>query len=236
MVEPTYLLPIWDTITHAWHKVHGSKKTMWGAIVVILLIGMGLGIIAAIVEYFIPIIGPVVQVIISIVNFLLILGLMYIGIRRASDLPISYKMIFHAFNSPITLNAIGLYILQGLIFIIPILMMFSATLLYASTMPFATTLSILLYLVGLIATIYLAFRLYVAMAFVLDQNAGPIDAIKHSFKVTRGNVLRLFGLVIIEIIIFFISALPLLIGVIWTLPFIYILYGLTYKRLMVNLS
>src|SRR5205085_143591 len=81
------------------------------------------------------------------------------------------------------------------------------------------------------AAFYLLVRLMLSIAFVLEQNVNPWRAIVLSFHATRCNFWRLFGWYIAIWIIMMISIIPLGIGLIWTLPLIYISYGMIYKTL-----
>ena len=60
------------------------------------------------------------------------IGLIYIGIRRSLDLPISYDLIFTPFNYHIFWRAIGLYLLKILLLLpFAILLVFAITLMMA---------------------------------------------------------------------------------------------------------
>lgn len=241
MTELTYSIPVWETIGKAWDKIKGTKGSVWGAIGLIILIMLGLIICGSIIQGIFPFLKSLVGLILQLVNFLFEMGLLYIGIKRAFDLPISYRLVFRSFETPVALRVIGLYILQILIFI-PFTLLFFIPLIVQSVFdyPFSSAPIVLLYLVcyviGIIGVIYFVIRLLVAMAFVLDKLSNPWEAIVKSFEATRGNFWNLLFLTIIEILILMISAIPLGIGLIWTLPFALILYGIIYKELSVNVT
>jgi uncharacterized membrane protein len=159
---------------------------------------------------------------------------------RARDEPIHYKQIFRGFEQPIALRIIGVYVLQCLIFL-P-LMMLGVILPIAiygeainntinSGISFSSFLIVSWFLLSIIITIYLAIRMMFSMAFVVDQGTDPWPAIKKSFQITRCNELPLLAILICQIAIFLISGLALLIGLIWTLPLILIIYGMAYNKL-----
>lgn len=238
MPETTYLIPVWDTIGAAWRKVSGTKGSIWAALIVLVLISVVLFALQALISHIVPALDPVTGIIIQAINFLLQMGILYIGIQRAFDLPITYRLMFRNFQHPLWLKVIGLYILQILIFLIPVLIFFIPLIFKAvagnepSMLPFPV--SLLLYLIGIIAIIYLAVRLSLSMAFVVDKQYGPVQAVKASFQATRSNFWRLVAIMIIQIFIILISAIPLGIGLIWTIPFAYIIYGIVYKNLLLN--
>lgn len=231
------LIPVWDTISGAWSKVSGTKGSFWAALVVILLIALVLGFFTFLVKN-IAIINPIVSIVAQIIIFLLEMGLLYIGIQRAFDRPVEYRQMFRALDGGIALKAIGTYILQTLIFILPALVLVAGFVLFSQPERTQTTLIIsgILYFIGVIAIVFLAFRLILAMGFVLDQSAGPTAAISKSFHATKSNVWRLIGIHLLFSIILAISAIPLGIGLIWTIPMGFILYGEVYRRLLSNVQ
>src|SRR5438477_89442 len=62
-----------------------------------------------------PGLGGFINFIGEIVLFLVQMGILYIGIQRALDLPITYTQMWRGFRSDMALKLIGLYILQILI-------------------------------------------------------------------------------------------------------------------------
>lgn len=235
MAENTYLLPIGETISLAWSKVKGSKGSIWAALLVSFLIMFALGFFDGVIKATAPSIEFVVKIIIQVVGFLLQIGLLYIGIKRAQDEPITYHLLFRGFESNIALRAIGLYILQVLILIIPLALMLFAAILYGmESTSGRLIISLLLGVVGFLAIIYLGIRMMLSMAFVLDKGMNPWPAITQSFAATNQNFWRLIAVIILQLLIIAVSAIPLGIGLIWTLPFAYILYGCLYKYLVLN--
>ena len=96
--------------------------------------------------------------------------------------------------------------------------------------------SVIVCLGAIILTFYLAMRLYLAKGIVLDQQVGPWAAIKKSFRATKYNVWRLIGLTLLNAIILLVSVIPLGIGLIWSLPYLFINYGMVYRRLVIEKS
>jgi membrane-anchored glycerophosphoryl diester phosphodiesterase (GDPDase) len=86
---------------------------------------------------------------------------------------------------------------------------------------------ILLIIPGVIFGIRLQFVSYL----IIDKGMGPIEAIKKSWQVTRGNTIRLlfFGLTLAGINI--LGALALLVGLLWTIPTSTLASAHVYKKL-----
>jgi hypothetical protein len=224
----SYELPIEETLKTSWNKVSGSKGTIWIAFILCIVIAFVLGMIDQFLLTSAPKIEPLYNFVMSIVTTLLNLGLVYIGIRRAQDLPISYSFIFHTLHFRLGLKLIGLYILQGLICLIPVLLMVTGVILYQQH---SVLISTLLFAIGMIAVLYLSFKLILAMGFVLDKEIGPIDAIKLSFRGTRSNFWRIVIIFILQSLFLILCTIPLGIGLIWGIPFAVINYGNIYKNL-----
>ncbi len=236
-MDALYVLPVGETLGNAWDKVKGSKKSFWAAFIILFIIAFGIGILQGIAKGMSPGLGFIVGIVGQIIIFLMQIGLLYIGIQRAFDLPITYTQLFRAFDGAIALRAIGLYILQVIIFIPPFIAIFIGVFLGAATRgsTLGSIISVLLCLIGTIGLIYLSIRMMMGMALILDKGLNPWKAVKASFHITRSNFWSLLGILFLQFLIVFISLIPMGIGSIWTMPFMFILYGVMYKKLLVNL-
>jgi len=235
MTNTNYSLPVFETLQTSWSKVHGSKSTIWGALLLLLVIMIGLGICNYIITAFAKPIQPLINFFVQVIGILFGMGMLYMGIKRAQDLPISYNQLFRAFDDWLWVSIIAVYILQVLIMTIPIMCFMLGLFLYALMHTVtALVLTIILCIASLFLTIYLAVRMMLSMAFVVDKKTNPWESIKLSFRATQSNFWRLVGIFLLQILIVFISAIPLGIGLIWTIPFKYINFGMIYKNLSLN--
>ncbi len=84
----------------------------------------------------------------------------------------------------------------------------------------------------IIPGIIFGIRLHFVSYLIIDKGLGPIEAIKTSWKITKGNVwnLFLFGLALMGINI--LGALALVIGLLWTIPTSSIASASVYKKLV----
>lgn len=239
MADLTYLLPVWDTISDAWSKVKGTKGSIWAAIIVIALIAIGAQLLAYVISTAIPNLEGLFNFIIQIIEFLLQMGVLYIGIQRARDLPFNWRMMFRAFEWDLGFKVILLYVLQVIIFIPFIVLIIIGIVVQSmnsNSLASILATAVVLFFLGGIGIFYLMIRMYLSMAFVIDQRVRPWQAIKLSFQATRSNFWRIVAILIIYMIILIIAAIPFFIGWIWVLPMGYILYGLVYKNLLFNVS
>lgn len=80
--------------------------------------------------------------------------------------------------------------------------------------------------------VYLGLRLQFFSYLIVDQDMGPIDAIKESFAMTSGRTLDLFLLALVALAINLIGALALIIGLVVTIPITMVIYAKVYKGLL----
>jgi uncharacterized membrane protein len=92
---------------------------------------------------------------------------------------------------------------------------------------------VLLSFIGGIIAFYLAMRLVVAKAIVINEKKNPIHAIKISFAATKYHVWNIIGFVILQTLALVLSIIPLGMGLIWSIPFCSVAYGLLYRKLVV---
>lgn len=247
----TVLLPVWESIQTAWAKVSGFKGTFWGAYLLILFIMFCVGILDGILQYAVPKIEPVFALVGQVINYLLSMGIIYLGIRRAFDIPTTFKNVFDVFRENKPWKLIGLYILQILIILACMLVLAVGVALafavgiieetaannppaFHFSNPGMVALVTLILIFGFCLVVYVATRLWLSAGFVLDRGYGPIDALSSGFKASRSNFWRIVGYALLQIFFMIISVIPLGIGLIWSLPWMVICYGVGYKNLVVN--
>lgn len=229
-------LPIMPTFSAAWSRVYGSKLTFWKGIGCMVLIMLAVGLVKGALTTMWPSSESVVDIVGQVINYLLQMGLVFIGIQRAFDRPINYEMIFNVFKIELSIKIICLYFLEVIIFLIPVAIFF-ISLVIQQNYPDNTGIMIGAftgYVISGILFLFLLIRITLAMGFLLDKNQNPWIAIKSSFKATRDNFWRLLIVHFLFICLIVVSALPLCIGLIWTLPLGFILYGVMYKTLLPN--
>lgn len=226
-------LPVWDTLSAAWAKTYGSKATFWAAIGILAAIMFGIGILEGMTSKWWGIAG-LFQLIGNILGYFLQLGLVYIGITRAKDLPINYKLMFTALDLQLALRLVGLYILETLIFLIPAALGIAGVFLFKSDSGAGMGFGALLFIISILASIFIGIRLSLCMAFVLDAGSAPVAAIKQSIAATEDNFWNLVAIFLMLVLLMFASLLTIGIGFIWFIPFAMIAYGEIFKTLRVN--
>lgn len=153
---------------------------------------------------------------------LLLIGIFYIGIRRAYDLPISFRNMFIVLSPKKFFKVLLTFLLT---MCMPILLMFLLMLTY-----------FWLFLFLLLPISYFMMRFSFATLLVIDKNMNPIQAMHNSTMMTRGVILKLLGSLFVKLIVLFCGVLVLGIGLIWALPLTVIYTGEIYKILATRLE
>ncbi len=127
-----------------------------------------------------------------------------IGVRRAVDQPFTFKMIFQYFGFivPLLLTTLLLYVLVAIGFVLLI-----------------------------IPGIYLSVSYTFALLLVIEKKMGIWEALETSRKAVTHRWFSLFFFWIILSVIMMISAIPIGIGLIWTIPMGCIAYGIMYRNM-----
>ncbi len=83
----------------------------------------------------------------------------------------------------------------------------------------------------IIPGVYIGIRLIFFPYFLVDKKVGPIEAIKQSFAITKGEVWSLLGMILVSIVMSFLGLIALGVGILFTLPIIMIAWAKTYRAL-----
>lgn len=223
-------LPIWETIGLGWEKVKGAKATIWGALIIFFVIGLGLGVLSSLSEHIHIGLYVITAIAAQLIQLLLQFGLYYIGVRRAADQPISYDLMFKTFSWEMLWKIVCFVVLALLFVYIP----FFIILAIGAGLGMVLNVQGLLWLAALLGIIWIFYagaRISLGIGLIPDKGLSGLEAFKKSFELTKSYTLQIIGIYLMALIIIAISALPLLIGLIWTLPWSLVLYGVVYQRL-----
>ncbi len=84
----------------------------------------------------------------------------------------------------------------------------------------------------IIPGVILAIRLQYSRYLVVDKNLGPIEAVKTSWKITRGNTWNLFFFAILLVLINILGILCFLVGLFVTAPLSMLAFTFVYRKLL----
>jgi len=196
-----YTFSITAVLKEGFRRSNGAKGTFIGALLLYLLIEF---IIAFALLLIIPQIQDYLNLILTILTLPIAVGIIILGISRARDQEIAVKQIFEYFGHyP--------YLLLGYILV--------------------TIFTVLGFIALVIPGIYLAVSYTYVLPLIADKNMSVWNAMELSRKTITKQWFRFFGLGIAALFFIIVSAIPFGIGLIWSIPTVYIAYGLLYHRL-----
>jgi len=196
---------IGEVLSEAWKLKDGFKGTYWGALLIYAVITV---VITGVLEFIAndsSMMKVISQLITGFITYPLVVGMMMIAIKRSVGIPTNVAMVFDYY--PKTMPIFLTYLLMPLLIFIGFL---------------------LLVLPG----IYLAIAYALALPLLVDKNMGIWEAMEASRKAITPCWFRVFGLFLLGGIILMISALPLGIGLIWTVPFFGLAAAIVYRNLV----
>jgi len=203
-----------DTIKEAWQKTKGAKGAIWGAVFVMYLILFGISFAGFYGSQSMMGSDPTtvmgvnggLQLITSWLSMLMTGGLMLIGVRRALEQRVSWKMVFAAFSGEKVLSMTIAAVLQILLIAIGFLLL-------------------------IIPGIYLTVGYALALPLILDKGLGPWEALETSRKAIHKKWWTVLGMYLVMMLLYAVSMIPLGLGLIWTVPMFMVLIGVLYGRL-----
>jgi len=196
-----YTFSIFGVIKEAFRRTDGVKWTFIASLLLFLLIQF---IIAFVLLLVMPEIENYLDLLLNILTLPIAVGIIILGISRARGNELSVKQIFDYFGRyP--------YLLLGYILI--------------------TLFTLLGFIALVVPGIYLAVAYTYTLPLIADKNMSVWNAMELSRKTITKQWFRFFGLAVVLTIIIVLSAIPMGIGLIWSIPTAYITYGLLYHRL-----
>ncbi len=202
----SYDFEIAPLLKEGFARTYGVKWNFMGAILVYAIISI---ITGAILEVFFPSdatqYNEIIASLLAVpVTLPIMIGVSMLGVKQARDESLEIPSVLNYFSYllPILLA----YVAMGLLLVVG----------------FA-----LLILPG----IYLAVSYSFTYALVVDKGLGVWEAMELSRKTVTKQWFKFFGLALLSGLMILISAIPLGVGLIWSVPTIYIAYGLLYHHL-----
>ncbi len=202
----TYDFSITGVLKEAFHRSNGVKLIFGGAFIIYVVIAV---ITSAVLKLIFPESGSELNSNVSTLLEMLftlpiLIGIMVLGIKRARDEELDIPSVFNYFGM-----------------IIPIMLAYIAM----------TVLIIVGFMLLVIPGVYLAVSYAFTYTLIVDKGLGIWEAMELSRKTVTAQWFKFFGLAIVTGVLVFLSAMPLGIGLIWTIPMSYIAYGLLYHHL-----
>jgi uncharacterized membrane protein len=211
----SYDFSIGGVLDEAWERVHGAKLTFVGSAFVYVVVAV---FITGLLSFFIDsqayyaagknVEGLLADIVIGWlalpVTLPLLVGIIFLGIRRSCGYELSIASIFDYYILvwPLVFTSILINILTYLGFLLFIL-----------------------------PGIYLAVAYMFALPLLVDKKMGIWEAMELSRRAVSKHWFKIFAINIVMLFIILISAIPLGIGLIWTFPLAFIVQGTLYRKI-----
>ena len=205
-ISGDYDLEFGTVLGEAWESTKGNKGTIWLAVLIVAVISIVVQLVTSLVlEIFLgpPVSTIIGQLVIILLTSPLTVGMFLIGVRCASNIEARSGSVLNYYDKmiPLFLTTVLMYILILIGFVLLI-----------------------------IPGIYLSVSYYFALPLVAEKNLSPWEALETSRKTVTHKWFTVFFLAIVISLILFVSAIPLLIGLIWTVPWSVLVFGTIYKK------
>lgn len=204
-----YELSVRDVLSEAWARTSGAKGSFWMGVARlsgVFAIGGVLGYLFTAVPG-LGIAGKVMKAVLDLVMQFFVgpvlgAGLYLMGVQRATDKPVEPSTVFSLFHKAVPLALVSVLYL-GLVCV-----------------------GLLLFIVP---GLYLAVAYSYAPLLVVDKDLGPWQALETSRKAITTHWFTFFSLGLISMGLVAFSAIPLGLGLIWSMPWSLIAWGVTYR-------
>lgn len=203
-----YELTISGIFEQARGLISGNMGTIWIAAILMMVsaiaISFGLELILSALPFSENLSAIISQLLVTLLTTPISVGVGIVGIKLAARGQTSGTSIFNYFGymGKLFLLTLLMYLMIGIGFVLLIL-----------------------------PGIYLLFAYYFATPLMVEKNLGIWEAMEASRKAVTHKWFTLFFFWIILFIVVVVSALPLLIGLIWTIPLSVLCYGVIYITL-----
>lgn len=211
-----YDFNIGDLISEAWQRTKGTKGIIIGGFIVFYVVLLVASFVFGGIFGLIGLTGGdelgmaaiIAQMLIGIfasaLAYPFMAGINMVGIRRAADQPISFNEIFSHFGRtvPLLITAVVMMVLVYLGLILLI-----------------------------IPGLYLSIAYMLAIPLVVERGLSPWQALEASRKAITQHWFKVFGLFLLLGLIVGLSAIPLGIGLVWTIPLMIIAMGILYRTI-----
>ncbi len=202
-IAGNYDFSIGEILSEAWQCIDGYKMPFAIVSTVYMLIYGGvIGAVAALVGK-----DPGMQVVTQLVAMLFVpmgAALLMTGIHMATGQPVTVGMLFAHYDKLLPLIGLQIVIMISVF---------------------------LGFILLLVPGIYLSIAVMFAVPLMVEKGMSITQAFETSRKAVTHHWFKVFGLMLAMGVIMMLSALPLLIGLFWTMPMMMAVMGVLYRRM-----
>jgi len=209
-----YEFTIGGVLKEGWDKTTGAKWAIHMAFFWYFLVAIALVILSqlAMMTFIDQTTDPMMvsglaigqQLVLNLIMLPIVVGILILGIKRSVDAPLESTSVFDYFNK------MGSLLLTMILVYIMVLIGF-----------------VLLIVPG----IYLSLAYFMAMPLVVEKDLSPWQAMEISRKAITKRWFSFFFFGLLMSFILMLSIIPLGIGLIWTMPMMFVCYGVLYRNM-----
>ncbi|NOQ65497.1 MAG: hypothetical protein GQ582_13380 [Methyloprofundus sp.] len=210
-------LDVTSSLNEAWERTSGFKLSVLIAGLLFFLILMTFGVASVLVLQLAPFISQEIIAIFAIIlnltmtvaSYPLLAGMMMMGVHRATEQTVSYKMLFAylGFTLPVLIASICIAIFTSVGFLLLV-----------------------------VPGIYLSIAYLFTLPLIIDKKMDFWLAMETSRKTVTPHWFKVFFTVLAMSIIYLLSMIPLGLGLIWTIPMSIAMYGILYRKLFITIA
>lgn len=229
-------LSVSDAFSFAWDKFHKHTGISVGFTIAYFLIGYAIQVTPRVVDAIVanssPLVYSIILIIVSLGVWLLgmamQLGLYRFGLRFCDDEKPEIDDLFKEWRSLLY------YILANLFLVVVVLLSFIPIVwLNGFFTGFVSgDINPIWIIIYVVVGFLLALRIQFFPYLIIDKGLGSIKSLKASIKITSGATPKLLLFIIVLVLINFLGALALLIGLLITIPVTYIALAYVYRSLL----
>lgn len=197
-------------LNDAWRYSKGVKGSLWGGLVVMHLVLMVLGGVAALLApplfmgsepLAVVAVEGALQALLSFLSFLFAAGILMIAVNKIGQRYFNWKMVFVGFRRVGVL--LQLFVLQSIMLVIG-------------------------FVLFILPGIYLSVAYILAIPLIFLRGLGPWQALEISRQAVHKRWWTVFFALIAMGVLICISAIPVGLGLIWTVPMLVVMVGVLY--------
>lgn len=177
-------------------------------------------------------IGIVLEVVSGVFGLVYGIGMIKLGLAGATDEEYSFVDMFRH-RWVVIWKYLAVAIVFGLLLFVPLAVVW--WLIYLASTVGSTVgmvVGVILWLVGVVYFFHMIFRVSFVLYYVVVDHAktmSPVEMIKHSYRLSQGNVWKLFATGFVAWITNILGVLALGVGLLWTIPLAQIAIAKLYK-------
>lgn len=206
-LQGRYRLSVGAVLREAWRLTRGVKRVFLAALLIFSLYGLLINFLIG--TYRAEPISLVQGLLLALGYAPLVGGFAMLAARRAAGLPVALATLFAYTNATLPIALVSM-VLATLNWLADLVLPFAASVAFSSLLAIFSAM-----------TVYL----------IADRKMGPFAALAASLQASAHKALTLVSLFVVIILIVALSALPLGLGLIWTLPMTSLALGVVYREM-----